>query len=592
MKAKREARFAVGIDLGTTNSVVAYVELTAEAGVDRIDILSIPQVVSESEVADRPLLPSFLWLPSPHELKAGALALPWDSARDFAAGDLARERAALSPGSVVASAKSWLCHAGVDRRAPLLPVAAEKDQPRLSPLEVSARLLTHLREAWDSAMPAPLAEQEVTLTVPASFDAVARELTSEAARLAGLENAVLLEEPQAALYAWVHAAGNAWRKQIRVGDRLLVVDIGGGTSDFSLIAVSEESGQLRLDRLAVGDHILLGGDNVDLALAHTVAGKLAEAGRKLDAWQMHALTHACRRAKELAFSAKPPATLPVAIPGRGSGLVGGTVKSTLTRSDIDTMLDAFFPEVEAAARPQVARRSGLAELGLPYANDPAVTRHLAGFLGRHGEKPTALLFNGGVFKAARLQERLVGIVGNWLGQTPRQLSGTSLDLAVAQGAAYFSLVRRGRGIRIRGGMARNYYVGVEASVPAVPGIAPPMRAVCLAPFGMEEGTSVELPQLELGAVVGEPAHFRFFSSSVRRGDVPGTMLGSVSELEELPPLSVTLPPSKGHREGDVVPVEMHATATEIGTLRLDLAQRGGDGSWKLEFGVRSAEPSA
>ena len=579
-----KARYAVGIDLGTTNSAVAWLPLDAPAA--NASVLAIPQLVREGVVESRELLPSFLWLPSPHEVRPGTLALPWRKDCDFAVGELARERSALSPGRVVSSAKSWLSHPGVDRRSALLPAAAEGNTPRVSPLEASARLLTHLREAWDAAMPAPLAEQEVTLTVPASFDAVARELTSEAARLAGLPDATLLEEPQAALYAWVHQAGDGWRKQARVGDRLLVVDLGGGTSDFSLIAVGEDAGNLRLERLAVGDHILLGGDNVDLALAHTVSAKLAAQGRKLDAWQMTALTHASRKAKELAFSDSQTGTLPIAIPGRGSGLVGGTVRSELTRAEVEGVLDAFFPQVAATDKPAGQRRLGLAQLGLPYASDPAVTRHLAAFLARHGAAPTAILFNGGVFKATRLQERLAAVVSSWLPQPLRTLTGTSLDLAVAQGAAYFGLVKRGKGIRIRGGMARSYYVGVEASVPAVPGLEPPVRAVCLAPFGLEEGTQVELPQLALGAVVGEPTQFRLFTSSARK-DAVGEVLESAAELDELPPLEATLP-AAGHAAGELVPVKLRATATEIGTLRLDLVQVGGDGAWKLEFGVRQS----
>ncbi|HET7787051.1 MAG TPA: Hsp70 family protein [Myxococcales bacterium] len=583
-----DARYSVGIDLGTTNSALAEVDLAEpERPGEPLPApvpLPIPQMVARGETAPRELLPSFVYLPPAHEGLGG-----------FVVGAYARERGAQVPGRLVASSKSWLSHPGVDRRSQLLPPGAEADVGRISPVEAAARILGHVRKSWDAAHAGDklsLADQAVTLTVPASFDAVARELTVQAAKEAGLEHLTLLEEPQAALYAWVQAAGEGWRKHVQPGEVILVVDVGGGTTDFSLIAVAEDEGRLALTRLSVGDHILLGGDNVDLALAHAVNEKLKAKGTRLDSWQFAALTYACRNAKETGTTA-------LVIPGRGSGLVGGTLRAELTEEERRRTVDSFFPEVDVTAAPAVQRRAGLTTIGLPYAQDPAVTRHLAAFLRRSagavGPKkgatfphPTAILFNGGVFKDASLQERIAALVERWVraegGPALKRLRSSSLDLAVAAGAAYSGLARRGRGIRIRGGTARAYYVGVEAAVPAVPGFAAPVRAICLAPFGMEEGGTVDLPGLEVGAVVGETASFRFFASSSRRDDAPGTVVEDVESLEELPAIETTLP-SEGGGAGDVLPVHLRAHVTEVGTLELRLVSAEGR-TFQLEFSVR------
>ena len=584
-----DPRYSVGIDLGTTNSSVAEVDLAIEPAGPGEPLpapipLEVPQMVARQEMAARQLLPSFIYLPPPHE-----------ELGEFIVGTYARERGGQVPGRLVSSSKSWLSHPGVDRRSQLLPVGADASTPRISPLDAAARILGQIGAGWEEAHAhegVSLGDQAVTLTVPASFDAVARELTVQAAAQAGLANLTLLEEPQAALYAWVEAAGDEWRKHVRPGDVILVVDVGGGTSDFSLISVGEDEGRLALTRLAVGDHILLGGDNVDLALAHVVSEKLRSQGTKLDSWQFAALAHACRNAKETGTSS-------LSIPGRGSGLVGGTIRAEITKEELRRTVDAFFPDVDVAAAPATQRRTGLTTLGLPYAQDPAVTRHLAAFLRRGSGTlarrpgatflhPTAILFNGGVFKDASLQERVASLVDRWVraegGAPLKLLRSASLDLAVALGASYSGLARRGRGIRIRGGTARAYYVGVEAATPAVPGFAPPVRAVCLAPFGMEEGSTVDLPQLEVGAVIGETASFRFFASSARRDDAPGAVVEAVDDLEELPPIETTLPAADGSA-GEVLPVHLRSHVTEVGTLELHLVSPAGR-AWKLEFSVR------
>ena len=607
-----DPRYSIGVDLGTTHCALSYVDLTASDGEKtQQGVLNVTQLTAPGTLESPDLLPSFLYLPHAGELTPGDLTLPWTTTREYAVGELARSRGAGTPIRLVSSAKSWLCHPGVDRRAAILPNDAPPEVTRVSPLESSVRYLTHLREAWDHAHPeAPFGEQEITVTIPASFDPAARELTAEAAQAAGYANMTLLEEPQAALYSWIQKSGGAWRKDVKVGDIILVVDVGGGTTDLSLIAVVEREGNLELHRVAVGEHILLGGDNMDLALAHVVARKLAAQGTQADPWQLRALTYACRSAKEALLSDASVDTVPIVVPSRGSKLIGGSIRTELTRAELtQIILEGFFPQVDAQARPAVRTRVGLTQLGLPYAQDAGVTRHLAAFLGRQVQAlaelegfgappegatflhPTAILFNGGVFKSPLLSQRVLDILNGWLateGAAPaRLLGGADLDLAVARGAAYYGYVKRGKGVRIRGGTARAYYVAVESAMPAVPGLEPPVSALCVAPFGMEEGTDAALPPQEFGLVVGEPVHFRFFGSSVRRQDQVGTMLDywSPEELQELEEIQATLP-TEGRTPGEVVPVKLHARVTEAGTLELEAMPSGTNERWKVEFDVR------
>ena len=614
-EAHDDARYVVGIDLGTTHCALAFADASVEKA--RTEVMPTAQLVSQAAVEERELLPSFLYFAHASE---GAMALPWDAKRAYAVGEYARTRGVEAPARVISSAKSWLSHGGIDRRAALLPLGAPEDVEKISPVEASWRYLEHLGEAWDARVArgeesGKLGAQDVIITVPASFDAGARELTVEAAMAAGLERVTLLEEPQAALYAWIEAMGDGWRRHVKPGDVILVVDVGGGTTDFSAIAAVDRGGQLELARVAVGDHILLGGDNMDLALAHVVKGKLEADGKEIDRWKMAALMHACRSAKERLLSDTKVATAPIAIAARGAKLIGGGLRSELTRDEIEAILvEGYFPQVDAGARPVARPRAALTQIGLPYASDPAVTKHLAAFLARQADAtrklegfpaqtggallhPTALLFNGGVMKGVALRARVVSAIDSWLaadGAPPvRVLEGGDLDLAVARGAAAYGLARRGRGIRIRGGTARAYYVGIESPAPAVPGVEPPITAMCLAPFGMEEGTSASLPPHELGVVVGEKVRFRFFGSSVRRADGAGAALErwGKDELQELAPIEVTLP-AEGRRDGDVVPVRLQASVTEVGTLLLEaipIAPVAPDERWKIELNVRAPE---
>jgi hypothetical protein len=608
-------RFAIGIDLGTTHCALAYVDIGASDGeATSYGVLDIPQLTAPGSVDSLALLPSFLYLPHTDELAAGDLTLPWSDTQDFAVGEFARARGAQTPIRLVSSAKSWLCHPGVDRRAAILPFDAPPEVARVSPLDASTRYLNHLRQAWDQAHPQdPFDQQDVTVTIPASFDPAARELTAEAARAAGYTHLTLLEEPQAALYNWIQGSAGRWRKDVKPGDIILVVDVGGGTSDFSLIAVLEREGQLELHRVAVGDHILLGGDNMDLTLAHVVARKLAAEGKTLDPWQMRALTYACRVAKENLLSDATLVSQAIVVPSRGSKLIGGAIRTELTQDEVRaTILEGFFPQVDASARPASRTRSGLTQLGLPYAQDAGVTRHLAALLGRQAGAttelagfegkfdaeasflhPTAVLFNGGVFKSDALIERTLGTLNTWLvaenAEPARMLAGADMDLAVARGAAYYGYVRRGQGVRIRGGTARAYYVGVESSMPAIPGMEPPMQALCVAPFGMEEGTEANLQTREFGLLVGELVVLRFFGSSVRRQDTLGTLLDfwQPDELLALGDIQATLP-TESRQAGELVQVTLRAMATDTGTLELTAVATQGGERWKVEFDVRGS----
>ena len=597
----------IGIDLGTTNCSMTHVgEHPLDLSIEAPDIqtVEIPQLVNPGEVRDEPLLPSFLFIPGPSDFPKGTLELPWKSAGPVV-GYLAQKRGSEAPARLVSSTKSWLSYAGVDRNAAILPLNAPAGVEKLSPVQVSREYLEHMRHAWDSKFSdAPFDQQQVLVTVPASFDAVARELTLKAAEQAGYKTVLLLEEPQAAFYAWIQRHPD-WRQRVNIGDLILVVDIGGGTTDFTLIAVTEQNRELQLERVAVGEHILLGGDNIDLALARFIEQQLSTKATKLDALQLYALWQQCRIAKEkLLDEDNKKSEHAVTLLGKGTGLVGGTIKTKLSREDLNRiLLDGFLPVVSSHDMPQRQRRAGLAELGLPYAADAAMTRHLARFLrqqaatAEHGSVrrgasglacPTHILFNGGVLRAGVVRARILEVLNNWLreeGMQPiKPLLGEDLMHAVSRGAAYYGLSRLGKGVRIHGGVPRTYYVGIESAMPAVPGMAAPFKALTVAPFGMEEGSDLRIPEREFGLVVGEPAEFRFFNSATRKNDEPGAMIDDVGDdLEELSPVEVTLP-ANGNA-GEYVPVTLETVVTETGLLQLWCVARDGR-RWKLEFNVR------
>ncbi|EPA0545725.1 Hsp70 family protein [Vibrio alginolyticus] len=629
VETQQTPKFSVGIDLGTTHCVMSFVDTHNEDV--RVEVMPIPQLTAPGTVETRSQLGSFLYQPHEHEMNPQSRVLPWSSEPKALVGAIARNLGSKTPIRLVASAKSWLCHAGVNRRDAFLPAGSPEEVEKVSPLSATELYLEHLKDAWNHANPNHnLADQDVTITVPASFDPAARDLTAEAARNVGFVHLTLLEEPQAALYNWIDNSNDKWRDEVEVGDIVLVVDIGGGTTDLSLVEVTEDDGNLTLNRIAVGEHILLGGDNMDLALAYRLKMKLAQEGKELQPWQVQAMTHACRDAKEALLNDSELQSVPIVVPSRGSKLLGATLKTELTQEEVQqTLVDGFFPQVAITDHPVQRNRGALTQMGLPYAQDAGITRHIAAFLSKQANalsasgngaeaaaqdfnpfanmpgmpdsdaaqsadfiKPTAILFNGGVLKSKLLATRLEDTINEWLieadAELAKRLAGVDLDLAVASGAAYYGSVRRGQGVRIRGGIASAYYVGIESAMPAIPGMAPPMEALCVAPFGMEEGSSVDVPSQEFGLIIGQPVNFQFFGSTVRRDDLAGTHLDywAPEELEELPEIQVTLPVSEGRREGEVVPVTLASRVTELGTLYLEAIAADNGQKWHVEFDVR------
>lgn len=583
-----QSRFIVGIDLGTTNSAVAYVDLGDPAEVPPIRLFAMPQLVAEGKLGDVSSLPSFLYLPGEHDLPAGAVALPWDKDRGYCVGTFARDQGARVPARLISSAKSWLVHAGVDRQAPILPWGSPSEVPHLSPVEAASRFLQHMREAWDQQMSQgrrewSLGESDVVLTVPASFDEVARELTVAAARRAGLAKLTLLEEPQAAFYSWVRSQGDLWREDLADGDVVLVCDVGGGTTDFSLIAVRGEGEEMSLERIAVGDHLMLGGDNMDLALARHLERRLVKRAGELDGKQWAALVHACRQAKEALLSPGADDKFGITIAGRGSKVIGGSLRIDLHRDEVlELVLDGFFPQEPFDAELRRAR-GGLQELGLPYAADPAVTRNLAAFLKRHDARPAAVLFNGGAMKATLVQDRVVETIAGWFGEEPVVLESRSLDLAVGLGAATYGLVRAGQGVRIRGGTVRAYYVGVDD-----PG-SKRKKAVCLIPFGVEEGGEVQISDRAFDLVTDRPVTFPLHCSTAPLGHDPGQVVEITDDVFlDLPPLHTVLSFDRGV-SNQSVPVELGARLTELGTLQLFCQAKASEHRWDLEFSIRDED---
>jgi molecular chaperone DnaK (HSP70) len=615
------ARYLIGIDLGTTNSAVAYVD--TKAADPRVRVFEVPQLVAPGEVAPRRQLPSFVYLAGDIDLAPHETALPWrpvaktDNDPQAAVstqvrpvvGELARTQGARMASRMVASAKSWLCHPGVDRQAQILPWG-ESDGPKLSPVNAQALVLRHIREAWDDEHPDdPLDEQEVLVTVPASFDEAARELTLQAAASAGFPPVVLLEEPQAAFYAWIDNAKAA--KGLGPGERVLVFDVGGGTTDFTLIEVDANGDGFT--RTAVGDHLLLGGDNLDLTLAKIVEQRVQKTGKKLDTLQWHGLVHACRLAKETLLGDDPPETAPIVVQSRGAKLIGGTLRDEVSRAELHGVLfDGFFPLVPKDA-PLARGRGGLQEFGLPYAADPAVTRHLATFLSRHNaERVDAILFNGGAMTPVSLRQRVIDQIGEWQGTKPRELPAAMPEMAVAQGAAYYGLVRRGLATRIKGGTPRAYYIGVDATgarrrVPTTEMHGAPEEparlAVCLAPPGLEDGARVQLER-DFRLVTNRPVSFRLYSSTTREdgpgklvpiGDGKADTVEDGSDLLELPPI-VTVLRARGRGE---VTVRLEVHITELGALEIYCVDReppdpAKPETWRLAFDMRSggAAPAA
>ena len=594
--------YIIGIDLGTTNCVVSYAKTSGESS---IQIFPIHQLTAPGVVEKQDILPSAILIPTENDVPPHAIQLPWNSHSDKAIGEFARNRGAEIPHRLITSAKSWLCQAMVDRNKPILPWEGPDEHLKLSPVESAAAILCHIRDSWNHEIartPTGFEEallmenQEIMLTVPASFDAVARELTVKAASMAGLGHVTLLEEPQAAFYAWIEASGDNWRRNVSKGDMILVCDIGGGTTDFSLIEVSEADGELVLDRIAVGDHLLVGGDNMDLTLAYTLSHKMARQKIQIDAWQLRGLCQTCRKGKEIILSDDNSEDYPITLLGRGRSLIGGTIKDKLTSNEVhQVLLEGFFPFCDLFSEPEKHRATGLREIGLSYESDPAITRHLAWFLAHQTDKdgnvrlPTAVLFNGGVMKSPLLRNRIIAILTNWAhaasGLSIREIPSLDFDRSVARGSVYYALSRCFGGVRIRGGLNKSYYIGVAASMPAVPGIPSPVKALCVAHFGMEEGTSQSIENREFVLAVGEPVQFDFLGSTLRKEDRAGQI---VETWEGEIHLLTTLETSLGGDSGVQIPVTLESRATEIGTLEIWCISQTDSRQWRLEFNVRES----
>ncbi len=600
-------RIPIGIDLGTSHCAVSWAEPFSASSPA---LLEIPQLEGPAQIFKHGLLPSVLYIPADGEIAPDDRTLPWDSSGQAPlVGRWARELAQHSPERAIVSSKSWLCYGGRGQNVeePLLPHKSAIEG-RKTPRETARDFLSHIRAAWNDLHPGVDAgEHPLVLTVPASFDMLAREWTETAASEAGWQDLTLLEEPLAAFYAWLGAQGKDWRKQLKVGDLVLVCDIGGGTSDFSLIAVSEEEGDLRLDRIAVGRHLLLGGDNMDLTLAYHLQDKH---NLNLDIWQFQALQHQARLAKEALLGTNMLDEFPIAIAGRGSQLFTQTISLTVTRQEVaEVLIEGFFPVCDVTTKVPRQRSLGLQELGLPYEKEPAITKQLANFLQeaqanvrassllqeRIGERwradevsllPTHVLLNGGVFHAPPLRQRLSRLLQRWVGKSLSILENPSFDHAVAHGAAAFAAIKaEGRKLRVRSGAARSYYIGIESNEPAIPGRKPLLQGLCIMPQGTEEGELLSLPDEQFGLWTGEEVSFRLFSADNRAGDPLGAVVRNApAELEELNLVSCRLTSEQDAET--LLPVYLTSELTELGTMQLAMQHSESPQSWKLEFHLR------
>lgn len=586
-------RFVIGIDLGTTNSAVAYADLreVTATGAPRVRIFEVPQVVAEGEVAGSDTLPSFLYLSEADDRRAGRVDLPWAQDLPGVVGVWARDQGALAPARLVSSAKSWLCNDAVDRRARILPWGSAEGDATCSPVEASAAYVAHVRDAWNHAMASGRAgdalrfeRQAIVLTVPASFDEEARELTVEAARCG--EGLSLIEEPTAALYAWLAAQRGRLADSVREGDRVLICDVGGGTTDFTLVSVSlDADGEPAFARTAVGHHLLLGGDNLDLAIVKLVEEKLGRP--KLTLRQQQALRRQCAVAKETLLGPPPVERVPIAVLGAGASVIGKSMSTEVTRTEVlSLLLDGFLPTCDASDRPAADRRAGLRELGLPYAGDAAITKHLAAFLaeaaGADGAaRVDAVLFNGGFFTPGESRSRVADVLGHWFGRAPRVLANGSPATAVAEGAAYFGLAVRGLGPRVGGGSPRAFYValGDHDATDGTP-------AVCVLARGAEEGSSWRVDR-EFTVAANRPLSFTLLSSLTRR-DAPGNVVRLDDEtVHRHAPLVTELRFGKRSRQPDVR-VVLDVRYTELGTLELWLLAPDTGHRWRLQFQLRTA----
>ena len=600
-----EQRYIVGIDLGTTNSAVSYVDLESEDTKNRgIKLFKVPQLTGMGEISAMPVLPSFCYLPGNYDISEEAIKLPWHTEDKTFVGVLARDHGAKIPSRLVSSAKSWLCHSQADRRAPILPWGAGEEIPKISPIQSTAAYLRHIRLSWNNRQgdndDLYLENQMVIITVPASFDEVARDLTLEAATLAGLKNITLLEEPLAAFYSWLIKHELYWRDFIQPGELVLVCDVGGGTTDFTLITLRETEGSPRFERIAVGDHLILGGDNIDLALARYIEQQFNNA-RPLSNERWKTLCHLCRQAKENILNQGTDSAT-ITMMGEGTSIIGGTLTAKLDRKTLEQIvLEGFFAMVKPADQPERLPKKGISEFGLPYESEPAITRHIGSFLEKHhddiqnylGDKsalPDLILFNGGTLKSRLIQERTREGIRHWFGindeQLPRVLDNPTPDLPVALGAAYYGLVKSGVGVRVGSGSPRSYYLGFTRK--SASGSAE-KAAICLVERGVDEGTTISLPEArKFEVLTNQPVSFDLYSSSFRSGDQCGDVLSVDDTLTPLPPLQTVIQfGQKGKKT--TLPVAIDAEFTEMGVLALWCRSLASNHRWRLQFQLRDSD---
>lgn len=581
----------IGIDLGTTNSTLASVSFNEQT----FNLVQHHIVQMDADGAEKSsfFLPSFLLFPPRVEFK-----------EKYIIGQYARERGQELPKRVVASAKSWLSCFNIDRRERFLPLSDKEDEDieKLSPIEVTSAFLQKIQSAWQQTQEKDLFnEQKIIVTVPASFDPSARQLVMEAAKNANYPDITLMEEPLAAFYAWLGVNEKCWRQKLKIHDRVLIVDIGGGTTDFTMITVNEKDGDLSLERTAVGSHLLLGGDNIDLALAYYTKTKLEKEGNRLDTWQFQSLIMQARKAKEVLLTEECPKKVTLLIESKGSSLIGGSITIDLTQEEVhELLIDGFFPLVAFEEEVLEYRKSAISKFGLPYARDARITAHLAAFINHscQGKLPTKVLFNGGTMKSLAFQKWVLDQLTEWATKAKERevdvLAGADLDFAVSKGAVYYGWTKEKGGIRVKAGTSRSYFIGVERGMPAVPGVAQPLNALCIVPFGMEEGSEVFLSET-FTLIVGEPTSFQFFAScSPTLSDGSAVTVGTLveeaeKELIEFPPIE-TLLSSQGV-DTKIVNVKLHAKVTEMGMLEL-WCEGEDDKQWKLEFNLRTEDVCA
>ncbi len=608
----KKSRYIIGIDLGTTNSSLSYIDTKSEAE-HKIEAFAIPQLVDEGVIKNLKALPSFLCLPGEYELPGEAVSLPWDKNMPYIVGEFGRLQGTRVPANLVSSAKSWLCHNRADREGPILPRGMEPPEKRVSPVEASARYLMHMKDAWNYVMADGdksklLENQQIIITIPASFDESARELTAEAATMAGIKEFTMLEEPQAAFYAWISTRKDN-QSELKGKERLILVfDVGGGTTDFTLISVNEEKDRPSFQRVAVGDHIMLGGDNMDLALARKIETALTGPSGKFDFQQWLSATYQCRTAKEELLGDTQKQGVTITVLGKGRRVIGGAGKVELSAEEIrDLIIDGFFKKTEIGDEVQKGKISGLQELGLPFVSDTAIMKHLSSFLKRHAVnrelkqvtdtesglnivRPDILLFNGGVFKSPVIRDHAAAVIREWFSDGEWSLDileNEEFDQAVSIGAAYYGRVLRGEGERISGGIGKAYYIAVETTGEyADTGLENPLTLVCIVPRGVEEGEEIHLSAQEFQVMTNSPVSFSLYSSSYRAGDKTGDIIiAEKDEFIELPQIRTVL--LFGKKAGSVrIPVSLGIRLNEFGTLDVWCESKKTTHRWKLAFQLR------